>query len=112
MRSRGLVLDELAARQAGLRAQARDSAVAAAEQRLYRARQRMANLVFGQKDGAPSAAARNAFAFASQEAESAERELAARTGGAKEEGGLDQVLAKLPEDGALLEFVRWNRASV
>jgi len=111
MRSRGLVLDEFAARQAGLRGQARDSAVADLEQKLYRARQRMANLVFGQKDGTPSRAERNAFAFASQEAESAERALAVHADPTQNDGGLDQVLAKLPKDGALLAYVRWNRAS-
>ena len=112
MRSRGLVLDELAARQAGLRGEARDSAIAELEQRLYHARQRMANLVIGQKDAEPNQAARNAFAFASQEAEGAERALARRTGVTEREGGLGEVLAKLPKDGALVAFVRWNRASM
>jgi len=111
VRSRGIVLDEFAARQAGLRGGARDSSVARLEARVENARRRMANLVFGQKDGNPDRAARNALASAAREAEEAEMELARRAPVRASEPGLADVLAALPAGDALLAYVRWNRSS-
>ena len=111
VRSRGLVLDEFAARQAGLRGGTRDSAVALLEERVAGARRRMANLILGQKDGSPDRAARNALASAAREAEEAERALARLAAVPGPEAGLAEVLDALPAGDALLAYVRWNRAS-
>lgn len=108
IRSRGLVLDELAARaQAGHD----DPAVAAdVMKRFIAARQRYANLtVQSLREAVP----RDRLDAARGEAEAAERlvaeqSVAARTERAQADAGIDQVVAALPPRAALVAFVRYQ----
>lgn len=108
IRSRGLVLDELAARaQAGHD----DPAVAPdVMKRFISARQRYANLtVQSLRETVP----RDRLDAARDEAESAERlvaeqSVAARAERAQASAGVDQVLAALPAKAALVAFVRYQ----
>ena len=115
VRSRGLVLDEFAARQAQVRRQS-DTATAMLEQQRYAARQRIANLVLRRAGGLPDPATTNALASAANEVESAELALAqrARADGPAGDGagrGLDDALRTLRPGAALVGTFRWNRAT-
>ena len=105
VRSRGLVLDELAERSRF----ARDAGAASADDRAaHAARQRYANLVVRSlQEAVPPAVLEEAR----RRAEAAERELAERNAAARAETvrrdlGLTQVRAALPPASALVSFIR------
>ncbi len=114
IRSRALVLDEIAARSSAGRTSA-DAASLLAE--LTAARQRLANLVVrGPGQVAPARYAA-LIENARHESELAERTLAERSAAFRAElrqaqVGLNQVSASLPAGGALVSFVRYERTPV
>jgi CHAT domain-containing protein/tetratricopeptide (TPR) repeat protein len=115
IRSRALVLDEFAARQAEVR-HLSGGTTAALEQRRYAARQRVANLVLRRTNGLPDAATANALASAANEVEAAELALAQVTRiaggmGDNDARGLADVLGVLRPGTALVGTFRWNRAT-
>jgi tetratricopeptide (TPR) repeat protein len=115
VRSRGLVLDEFAARQEQVR-RLSDGGTAELEQRRYAARQRVANLVLRRVNGLPDAATEHALASAANDAEAAELALARAARGAggaprNDARGLDDALVALRPGAALVGTFRWNRAT-
>ncbi len=113
VRSRGLVLDEFAARQAALRERA-DSTTSELQRRHFAVRQRIANLVLQQNQAAPDPASANALASATAEADALEQALAQAAAPADARGaepGLAEVRTALPPSSALVAYVRWNDAS-
>jgi CHAT domain-containing protein len=111
IRSRGLVLDELAARAHTLRAAG--TQMSAAAQRAQQARQRYANLLVRSLD---EPVARSLMDQARQEKEDAERALAEESASERAEiaraaVGLDEVRRVLPAGSALVSFVQFNRST-
>lgn len=111
IRSRGVVLDELAARRlASYGGTAQDTGIAAA----IAARQRFANLVVR---SLLEAVPRPLLEEARKQKEDAERLLAERTVEGRVElarvsSGLDEVKRALPRDSVLVSFVRYDRTVV
>jgi CHAT domain-containing protein len=110
IRSRGLILDELAARAHTLRT---GSQVSATFQRAEQARQRFANLLVRSLD---EPVARSLMDGARQEKEDSERALAEESASERAEIaraaiGLDEVRRALPEGAVLLSFVQFNRSA-
>ena len=111
IRSRGLVLDELAARAHTLRRPARRGRRPA--QRAQQARQRLANLLVRSLD---EPVARSLMDEARQEKEDAERALAEESASERAEiaraaVGLDEVRRALPAGSVLVSFVQFNRST-
>lgn len=117
IRSRTLVLDELAMRHRRI-ATSGDAEVAHRVRQLTTARDRLARLSVRGVEGATEAAdGQNEMARVRHEREQAERLLAASSsadpaGNAREQAGVDQVLAALPADGVLVAFARYRRADL
>jgi CHAT domain-containing protein/tetratricopeptide (TPR) repeat protein len=110
IRSRGVILDELAAR--ARTAAADDPAVAALLRTVTAARERFANLMFRSTGG--ESVTRERLDAARQEKEEAERALAERSAEARAENtrasvGFDEIRRALPADTALVSFVRYDR---
>jgi CHAT domain-containing protein/tetratricopeptide (TPR) repeat protein len=113
VRSRALVLDEMAERHhatAGLL----DPDIARLDKQLGSARERLAHLVLRGPRGMPSDRYHTMLDKARQEKEQAERMLAEKSVAFREEQarsqvGLNEVVAALPAQGALLAFVRYGR---
>ena len=111
IRSRGLVLDELAARAHTLRTAGPQ--MSAAAQRAQQARQRFANLLVRSLD---EPVARSLMDVARQEKEDAERALAEESASERAEiaraaVGLDEVRRALPAGSVLVSFVQFNRST-
>jgi CHAT domain-containing protein/tetratricopeptide (TPR) repeat protein len=112
IRSRGVLLEELALRTRAERVP--DAATAPLMARAAAARQRYANLVvLSLRESVPRAR----LDEARQEKEDAEQALAERSASAgaeiaRAEAGLDAVRAALPSDAALVSFVRYDRTIV
>ena len=112
IRSRALVLDEIAARHGAGRA-----TDTAARSTLTSAQQRLANLLV-RGPGTMSPAQYNALVdTARTESETAERALAAQSDSFRSELsraqiGAQQVLASLPSDSALVSYVRYERTAI
>ena len=111
IRSRGLVLDELAARAHTLRTAGPQ--MSAAAQRAQQARQRFANLLVRSLD---EPVARSLMDEARQEKEDAERALAEESASERAEiarvaVGLDEVRRALPAGSVLVSFVQFNRST-
>ena len=111
IRSRGLVLDELAARAHTLRTAGPQ--MSAAAQRAQQARQRFANLLVRSLD---EPVARSLMDQARQEKEDAERALAEESASERAEiaraaAGLDEVRRALPAGSVLVSFVQFNRST-
>jgi CHAT domain-containing protein len=111
IRSRGLVLDELAARAHTLRTAGRQ--MSAAAQRAQQARQRYANLLVRSLD---ESVARSLMDRARQEKEDAERVLAEESASERAEiarvaVGLDEVRRSLPAGSVLVSFAQFNRST-
>lgn len=109
IQSRGVVLDELAAR--GRLDGPVEPRLADLQMRTRRARQRFANVLVRSLEGA---VARDQFDEARRDMEEAERSLAsqsleARAEMARSPAGLDAVRAALPEGSALVSFVQYAR---
>ena len=112
VRSRALVLDEMAARRSALTGS--PEADGAGSQAMLAAQQRLANLLVR---GAGSMTATQYTALvdrARAESEAAEQALAAESAAFRAERsrtqvGVEQVLGALPADAALLSFVRYDR---
>jgi CHAT domain-containing protein len=108
--SRGLVLDEMAARRRSLRA-AGDSEVQALADEVAAARGRLARLTVRGPQEKDSAAYRDELAAARADKEEAERRLAARSAAfrrdeARSQGKLPEIASRLPEGSALVAFAR------
>ncbi|PYR80748.1 MAG: hypothetical protein DMF87_07990 [Acidobacteria bacterium] len=115
IRSRGVILDELAGR-AQSASGGGDPALAVLDTAVLAARQRFATLMVRSLDGADAASTR-LLEDARQQKEDAERALAERSAAAREETqraqiGLDEVRRALPAGSALVSFVRYERTSV
>lgn len=113
VRSRALVLDELASRTRAVRAWS-EPGVAALADRVTSTRQRLANLVVRSLGEAATANDARLIADARLAGEEAERELAARSAVFRREIrgreiGLDDVEAARPEGAALVAFIRFER---
>ena len=113
--SRGLILDELAAR-AQLTSTNPDPQLASLNAAMLAARRRFANLMLRCLDGVDPVPTR-LLEEARQQKEDAERALAARSVAAREEAqraqiGLDDVRRAMPPSSALVSFVRYDRTSV
>jgi CHAT domain-containing protein/tetratricopeptide (TPR) repeat protein len=111
IRSRGLVLDELAARAHTLRRTGQH--MSATAQRAQQARQRFANLLVRSLD---EPVTRSLMDQARQEKEDAERALAEESASERAEiaraaVGLDEVRRALPAGSVLVSFVQFNRSS-
>ena len=111
IRSRGLVLDELAARAHTLRTAGQQQS--ATSQRAQQARQRFANLLVRSLD---EPVARSLMDEARQEKEDAERALAEESASERAEiaraaVGLDDVRRALPAGSVLVSFVQFNRST-
>jgi CHAT domain-containing protein len=111
IRSRGLVLDELAARAHMLRAAGPQ--MSAAAQRAQQARQRFANLLVRSLDDPVD---RSVMDKARQEKEDAERSLAEESASERAEisrvaVGLEEVRRALPAGSVLVSFVQFNRST-
>ena len=111
IRSRGLVLDELAARAHMLRTTGQQKS--ATSQRAQQARQRFANLLVRSLD---EPVARSLMDEARQEKEDAERALAEESASERAEiaraaVGLDEVRRALPAGSVLVSFVQFNRST-
>ena len=111
IRSRGLVLDELAARAHTLRATGPQ--MSATAQRAQQARQRFANLLVSSLD---KPVARSLMDEARQEKEDAERALAEESASERAEiaraaVGLGEVRRALPAGSVLVSFVQFNRST-
>jgi CHAT domain-containing protein len=112
VRSRGLVLDELAAR-AHADADASDAAVAALRHDMVAARQRYATLMLRAIQSAGAVPAER-LDQARVEKEAAERAVAERSAEARAEiarstSGLAEIRAAIPPRSALVSFVRYDR---
>lgn len=115
VRSRALVLDEIAARQHILEGAAGE-AVAPLLARLNLARQRLANLAVRGPEGLPAAQYASLIDGARREKEAAESTLAERSAVvrrelARKEVGLEDVGAALPARTAMVSFVRYERST-
>jgi CHAT domain-containing protein len=111
IRSRGLVLDELAARAHALRTTSQHMSDVA--QRAQQARQRFANLLVRSLDDPVD---RSVMDKARQEKEDAERALAEESASERAEiarvaVGLEQVRRALPAGSVLVSFVQFNRST-
>lgn len=109
IRSRGVILDELAAR--SRLAGPSDPKVTDLEAHTNRARQRLANLLVQSLEGGVP---QDQLDHARQEKEEAERELASQSVEARQSmagapAGLDRVRASMPEGSALVSFVQYAR---
>jgi CHAT domain-containing protein/tetratricopeptide (TPR) repeat protein len=112
IRSRALVLDEIAARQSGGRVTNEDTAPRRA---LTAAQQRLANLMVRGPDKMSPAQYKAVMETARRESELAEQALASGSAEFRAERnraqiGLEEVTAALPADGALVSFARYQRA--
>jgi CHAT domain-containing protein/tetratricopeptide (TPR) repeat protein len=112
VRSRALILDEMAARRRAL-ARSGDPEVAKLEERLAAASRRLANLTLGAPDGDPGRY-RRIFEAGLAEQQQAEKALAARSvefraGLERERVGLDAVVASLPPGSALVAYALHER---
>jgi len=113
VRSRGVVLDEMAARQR-VAATARDPETERLARDLVRARDRLAYVVVRGPEGSPAGRYRKTLDQARLEKERTEEALAARSLSFRAEQdlsatGLHEVQAALPPGTALLSFVRYTR---
>lgn len=111
IRSRALVLDEMAARQAGWPAGENASPLRSA---LVSAQQRLANLVVRGPGQLTAAQYATVVDEARRDSELGERALVERSAEFRAEWnraqlGLDAVVASLPPDSALISFVRYDR---
>lgn len=111
IRSRGLILDELAARAHALRGVGRQSS--ATFEHAQRSRQRFANLLVRSLD---EPVARSMMDQAREEKEDAERALAEDSAAeraeiARSSLGLDDVQRALPTGSVLVSFVQFNRSA-
>lgn len=114
IQSRGVVLDELAARARSTTAV--DPELASLNATLVNARQRFANLMLRSLQGEESVP-RALLDEARQRKEDAERAMAERSAAARADlararAGLDDVQRALPLDSALVSFVRYDRTVV
>jgi CHAT domain-containing protein len=116
VRGRSLILDEMASRQRLIWQRNVDGAAEPLWSELAATRQRLANLVIrgpaGQRPEQYAALVENAR----QEKELAERALAAksttfRPEAARQEIGIEQVQAQLPQDSALVSFLKYSRST-
>ena len=116
VRGRSLILDEMASRHRSARHRNGDAAAEPLWSDLAATRQRFANLVIrgpaGQRPDQYAALVENAR----QEKELAERALAAksttfRPEWARQEIGIEQVHAQLPQDSALVSFLKYSRST-
>jgi CHAT domain-containing protein len=115
IRSRGVILDELAARAQSASTNA-DPQLALLNRSLTAARQRFATLMLRSLEGEEVVPTR-LLDEARQQKEDAERTLAERSGTAREEAaraqaGLDDVRRSLAAGSALVSFVRYDRTSI
>ncbi len=112
IRSRAMVLDEMAARRgAGL---GQDSPAALSAERFALARQRLANLIVRGPGEIPAARYAELVEEARNESEAAERTFAEQSAEFRAERsrariGLQEVAAGIPPDSALVSFVRYDR---
>jgi CHAT domain-containing protein/Tfp pilus assembly protein PilF len=111
IRSRALVLDEIAARQSGARVTNEGTDPRGA---LTAAQQRLANLMVRGPDKMSPAQYRALMEAARRESELAEQALASgsaefRAERSRAQIGLQEVAAALPADGALVSFARYQR---
>jgi hypothetical protein len=111
IRSRGLILDELAARAHTLRAAGPETSTS--QQRAQQARQRFANLLVRSLD---EPVAKTVMDQARQEKEDAERAIAEESASERAEiaraaVGLDDVRRALPAGSVLVSFVQFNRST-
>ncbi len=118
IRSRALVLDELALRNRTVFASTEDSEVARLARDLERARARLAVLILGSPDEDEPGEHRDALAAAIREKEMLERALAEKSLAFRQQeeyskAGLTHVLGALPEGAALVSYFRygWEPAS-
>lgn len=114
VRSRALVLDELAARQRAI-ASSSDPEVSALVRQVADTRDRLARLVMRAGDTSGTSPGPNEdLVRLGTELERAERDLASKTAyrAAHPDPGLDDVLAALPADTALVAFSRFRRAEL
>ena len=115
IRSRAVLLDELAARAQSATTNA-DPQLASLNRSLIAARQRFATLMLRSLQGEEVVPSR-LLDEARQQKEDAERALAERSAAAREEAaraqsGLDDVRRSLPASSALVSFVRYERTSI
>ena len=115
IRSRGVILDELAARARSTSGPA-DAQLAALNARLTAARQRFATLMLRSLEGTDTVPPR-LIDESRQQKEDAERAMAERSIAAREEAkraqtGLDDVRDALPAGSAVVSFVRYNRTTL
>jgi len=113
MRSRALVLDEMASRH-GAVARSNDPEVAALARRLDLARHRLSNLTVREPGAVSADAHERLLSDAYREKDAAERALAERSVAFREGlvnagRGLDEVAAALPDGGALVAYFRFVR---
>jgi len=113
IRSRAVVLDEMAARNRSL-VSSDDAETAALAARVVTARTRLANLTVRNLDEDPPRGLRSLLDEAREDRRRLELELAARSTAfaadrARADIGLDDVARALPPDTALLAFVRYDR---
>ena len=112
-RSRAVVLDEMAAR----RRSQRESGTDVLRTTFTSAQQRLANLFVRGPGQLPSSQYSAAIEEARRDSEQAEQALAERSADFKSERsraqlGLDEVRAALPDDSAMVSFVRYDRTSL
>jgi CHAT domain-containing protein/tetratricopeptide (TPR) repeat protein len=113
VRSRALVLDEIAARRHAV-AIVEDAGIALRREELNEARRRLANLIVRGTDADPGARYVERLEDARRRREEAERGLAAASAAfrgelARARVGLDEAQAALPAGSALVSFVRFRR---
>jgi CHAT domain-containing protein len=113
IQSRGVILDELAAR---ARLMSADPASSALNASLVSSRQRFANLMLRSLQGR-DAVPRELLDQARQQKEDAERAMAERSASARADlagarVGLDDVRGALPQGSALVSFVRYDRTVI
>jgi hypothetical protein len=111
VRSRGVVLDELAARAHGINLS--DPSLAALERDIALARERYANLALRVISGGGSVPAER-LEDARKEKEQAERALAERSAEARGEiarsaAGVDEIRRALPSGSTLVSFIKYER---
>ena len=112
IRSRALVLDEIAARQSAGRASG--GALDPARVALSSAQQRLANLLVRGPGSMPAAQYAALIDAARRDSEAAEQVLAEqsaefRAARGRSQAGVDDVLSALPPDSALVSFIRYDR---
>jgi tetratricopeptide (TPR) repeat protein len=115
IRSRALVLDEMATRRHGVTAAV--DALAPLQAQLSSAEQRLANLLVRGPTQQTSNQYLSLVDAARQDKEDAERALAARSASFREQrnqaqSGLRELRASLPADTAMVSFVRFSRSSL